>query len=174
MTDYFDLLGLPRRYAVDAATLEREYLSRSRELHPDYHQAAAASEQRASLELSAGLNEAYSTLRDPHKRAEYLLKIEGGPSASEHKQMPAEFLEEQLALRMEIEELREAADPPALAAMEAKLAARRDRIHAEVAARFAGYETAGAAERKALLVEVRQLLNTAKYIQGQFRDLRAD
>src|SRR5688572_23515522 len=113
MTDYFDLLGLPRQYAIDAEAVERNYLARSRELHPDYHQLAAASEQRASLELTAALNEAYATLRDPFKRAEYLLKLEGGPSASEHKQMPAEFLEEQLELRMEIEELREGGDPAA-------------------------------------------------------------
>ena len=35
MTDYFELLGLPRRFAVDLAELERRYLELSREVHPD-------------------------------------------------------------------------------------------------------------------------------------------
>ena len=34
---HFDRLGLPRRFLVDPAELERAYLERSREVHPDYH-----------------------------------------------------------------------------------------------------------------------------------------
>src|SRR5436190_23396159 len=100
--DHFDRLGLPRRFSLDPAALEREYLIRSRAVHPDYHQLASSAEQAASVELSAAVNEAYSTLKDPFRRAEYLLKLAGGPSASELKDVPAEFLEEMLDLRTEI------------------------------------------------------------------------
>ncbi len=63
--DYFDRLGLPRRFSLDAAELERAYLARSRAIHPDYHLAGSDAELAASLELSAAVNEAYNTLRDP-------------------------------------------------------------------------------------------------------------
>ena len=48
------------------------------------------------MELTAALNDAYATLRQPFRRAEYLLALKGGPSASEHKEMAPAFLEEML------------------------------------------------------------------------------
>src|SRR5262245_46131369 len=126
---HFERLGLPRRYALNTDEIEGNYLRLSRESHPDYHQLGAASQQRASLELTAALNEAYTILRDPSRRAEYLLSLEGGPSASEHKEMSPAFLEEMLELRMEIEELRAAGrGSPALAAMEQQLQQRQTKI----------------------------------------------
>jgi len=96
MSNHFDVLGLPRTFALADADIEGHYLARSRETHPDFHQLAPSSEQRASLELTALLNEAYNTLRDPFKRAEYLLTLEGGPSAAEAREMSPLFLEEML------------------------------------------------------------------------------
>ena len=103
-TNHFARLGLPRRFALDAAELERQYLARSRAVHPDYHAAGSSADLAASLELSAALNEAYNTLRDPFARADYLLGLEGGPSAAEQKQMPPAFLAEMLEARERVEE----------------------------------------------------------------------
>src|SRR4051794_17601998 len=100
MIDPFEVLGLPRRFAVSADEVEARYLARSRQLHPDFHQLAPASEQRAALELTSVLNEAFATLRDPFKRAKALLALEGGPTAAERKEMAPAFLEEMLELRM--------------------------------------------------------------------------
>jgi len=110
--NHFERLGLPRRFSLDDAELERHYLARSRELHPDFFQLGGDLERRASLELSAALNDAYAVLRDPFRRAEYLLQLEGGPTAADLKEMPAAFLEEMLELRMEIEEIKERPDSP--------------------------------------------------------------
>jgi molecular chaperone HscB len=164
MSTHFDLLNLPRGFPLDPAAIEAAYLARSRELHPDYHQQGSSAEQRMSVELSAALNEAYAVLRDPFRRADYLLQLAG---AADHKDMPADFLEEMLELRMEIEELREAgaADSPGRQAMEARLNRRRDDLVQEIAKVF---------ERNDSLLAVRKLLNSAKYIQGLLRDLRAD
>jgi molecular chaperone HscB len=174
--DHFERLGLPRRFSLDAVAVERQYLARSREVHPDYHQLASAGEQRASLELSAALNEAYTTLKDPFRRAEYLLKLEGGPPASEHKQMDPQFLMETLELREQIEEIRAAHDAAARSEMERRLSDRADAMLKDVAGLFEQVAAipAGDGKRPGLLVQVRQRLNALKYVQGLLRDLRAD
>src|SRR5262249_28210194 len=122
--------------------------------------------------------EAYATLRQPFRRAEYLLGLLGGPSAAEHREMSPAFLEEMLDLRMEIEELRADPDPdsPARIAMARQLTDRGDRLVADLADRFSQLEAlpANSPERRPLLLEVRQTLNAAKYVQGLLRDLRAD
>src|SRR5207253_8629771 len=100
---------------------EREYLARSRQVHPDFHHLGTAAEQRASLELSAALNEAYLAVKDPYRRAEYLVGLLGGPSAREEKNLDQAFLAEMLDLRERIEEAKASADPAALAAIEDEL-----------------------------------------------------
>ena len=166
--NHFDRLGLPRRFSLDPAALEREYLARSRAVHPDYHQLASSAEQAASVEVSAAINEAYTTLKDPFKRAEYLLKLEGGPSASELKDMPAEFLEEMLDLRMEIAGL--TPDSPEAQVMEKQLRDRRDQMLAEVGRLL---DSLTPENRTARLVDARRRLNATKYVQNLIRDLRA-
>ncbi|HEV3142629.1 MAG TPA: Fe-S protein assembly co-chaperone HscB [Gemmataceae bacterium] len=170
--DHFERLGLPRRFALDLREVERQYLARSRALHPDFHQLGATSEQQASLESTARLNEAYGVLRDPFRRAEYLLKLEGGPLASEQKEMPPEFLEEVLELRMAIEELRETEPPdsPARKEMEERLEQRRESMLQKVANDF---DRLAASNRGEVLISIRRRLNAIKYIQGLLRDLRA-
>ena len=170
--DHFERLGLPRRFALDLREVERQYLARSRAIHPDFHQLGATSEQHASLDATARLNEAYAVLRDPFKRAEYLLKLEGGPTASEQKEMPPEFLEEVLELRMAIEELRET-EPPESAGhkeMECRLEQRRATMLQEVENEFAAMTPSNRGE---VLISIRRRLNAIKYIQGLLRDLRA-
>src|SRR5438105_10936366 len=100
---HFERLGLPRRFRLDPAELERNYLARSREVHPDH-----AGNDRASQAAAAAVNEAYAVLRDLFRRADYLLTLAGGPTAAEQKQAPPEFLEEMLDLRMRIEEVKHA------------------------------------------------------------------
>jgi molecular chaperone HscB len=162
--DFFERLGLPRRFSLTLADVEREYIARSRVLHPDGHRLGSSAEQAASTELSAGLNEAYTTLKDPFRRAEYLLQLEGGPTAGELKDVPPEFLEEMLELRMEIAGL--TPDSPGATALEKQLAGRRDALLAQVGALLDG---AGPTR----LTDARRLLNATKYVQNLIRDLRA-
>lgn len=75
--DYFALLGLPRRWQVDRNALERSYLERSQQVHPDGFVGKGDAAQRGALEASSKLNAAYRVLRDPILRAEYLVKLGG-------------------------------------------------------------------------------------------------
>ena len=75
--DYFSFFGLPRKLNLDTAHLEREFYELSRKLHPDLNARADKREQEWSLEQSSLLNDAYRTLKDPIKRTQYLLQLEG-------------------------------------------------------------------------------------------------
>src|SRR5919204_6705898 len=89
--DYFTFLGVPRKLNLDAPDLEQRFRSLSRQFHPDYFYNSSPAERRASLERSSYLNDAYRTLRDPIRRLEYLLQVEGlgtaGPSQAS-KEVP--------------------------------------------------------------------------------------
>jgi molecular chaperone HscB len=175
MTDHFDRLGLPRRFALDPAAVERAYLARSRAVHPDYHLAGSSADLSASLELSAALNEAYTTLRDPFERAEYLLRLDGGPSAAEQKQMPQAFLAEMLEARERVEEARVGC-PDDAAVLADDFGKRYDTLLADVAALYDRVEAlpAGDPGRPGLLAQIRRVLNATKYVRGLIRDLNAE
>jgi len=178
MGDHFTRLGLPRRFAVDPAEVERAYIARSRAVHPDYHLSGSSADLSASLELSAALNEAYNTLRDPFTRADYLLGLEGGPTAAAHKQVPQAFLTEMLELRERVEEARAGGNTcmQAVAELGEEFAGRLTGLMAEVGDRFAELEKlpTDAPKRPNLRVQIRSLLNAAKYVRGLIRDLHAD
>jgi molecular chaperone HscB len=72
--DPFEVLGVAPGLDLDAADLERRYLSLSRECHPDHHQQADATARVAVLERAAAVNEAYRKLRDPWLRARALIE----------------------------------------------------------------------------------------------------
>jgi len=74
VSDYFAVLGLPRHLALDSAALSQRYRERSWATHPDRRTRA---EQGEAMAESALLNEAYRTLRDPYRRAQHLLSLEG-------------------------------------------------------------------------------------------------
>jgi len=178
VTDHFERLGLPRRFAIDTDRIEREYLARTREVHPDFYSGADASEQSRSLDLSSRLNESYAVLKDPRRRAEHLMILEGGPTAADQKQMQPEFLEEMLELRMAIEELRETepVGSEAFTAMEQQLLSRQQSLFETVGASFERLLPMPKSEpnRTTELKSIRESLNAAKYIQGLIRDLGAD
>src|SRR5262249_7086010 len=93
--------------------------------------------------------------------------------ASEQKEMPAEFLEEMLELRMEIEELRENEPPdsPRHSAMEQRLTQRQAELLQAGEKDFASLGQSG--NRTGVLRTIRQRLNALKYVQNLLRDLHS-
>ncbi|SRR5258706_10332225 len=129
---YFEALGLAPSLAVDAGDLKQRFYERSREWHPDRFSRASAAEQQRALDMTAQLNDAFRTLRDPVKRAEYFLQ-ESGVELS--KEVPPELLEEVFELNMALEELRGGNDSarPQLEAARDKFAAMRAEIDSDLA-----------------------------------------
>lgn len=110
--NYFQLFGLSQSFTVDAGVLSERYRQLQRDLHPDRYASAAAHERRLAIQYSAFVNEAYSTLKKPLLRAEYLLQLAGMTREEVGaQQMDGGFLIEQMELREKLESLPDLVDP---------------------------------------------------------------
>ncbi|EAU64154.1 Fe-S protein assembly co-chaperone HscB [Stigmatella aurantiaca DW4/3-1] len=131
------MFELAPTYDVDVPMLERQFRDLSLQLHPDRFARADPKERRLSLEQTTALNEAYKTLKDPARRAFYLLKLHGvdleRDDATARKHMSQEFLEEVLELREELELAVKARDLTRAQAMAVDVTVRQREAQAEAA-----------------------------------------
>ncbi len=125
---YFELFGLAPSVDVDVPALEAKYRAMSLEQHPDRQ--ADPKARRLAVDKTASLNDALKVLRDPVKRAFYVLKLKGvdleRDEAGEQRQMPMEFLEEVMTRREALEEVRAAKDVAKAQAMAFEVAGLKD------------------------------------------------
>ena len=74
---FYQSLGLEPKLALDSEDLKKRFYERSRQWHPDRFSRAPAEDQQRALEMTAVLNDAFRTLRDPVSRAGYFLSQSG-------------------------------------------------------------------------------------------------
>ncbi|MEK6813300.1 MAG: hypothetical protein AABY65_01000 [Nitrospirota bacterium] len=108
----FEILGLPRRLSLDAGLIERQYHELARKFHPDYFRTASPLEQEISQGVASALNTAYRKIRDPIKRIETLLLIEGINVESMKKRIPPHLMDDLFRIREEIELVRRGGGTP--------------------------------------------------------------
>lgn len=201
--NYFAFFGLPRKLNVNVAALEKEFYVLSRKLHPDLNASVGSQEQEWSLEQSSMLNDAYRTLRDPIKRTEYLLHLEGveleeqSKSATERvratgeikKQIvPPDLLEEVFELNIQLEELRMqkklGEDDPALieeiGTQKLELEAKNEALLHELETQWKAWDAhidhgqeSNSAERGQIITKMVDVLNRRNYIRNLVRDVNA-
>ena len=196
--DYFTFFGFPHKLNLDTAALEKEFYALSRRLHPDGFGQADTEERAWSLEQSSMLNDAYRTLKDPIKRTEYLLRIEGVEVEEQSKQatekarttgelkkqvVPPDLLEEVFELNMHLEELRVqkklGEDDPALLEEIGKaklsLEEKYDELLTELKAEWNHWDQVGesgtAEDRRTVLDRMLDVLNRRNYVRNLVRDV---
>ena len=126
----FELFGLPQRFAQERSEIDARWKDLQREAHPDRFAAQGAAAQRAALQWSVRINEAYQRLKEPLKRAAYLCELLGAPiDAEKNTTMPPDFLMEQMEWR---EALDEAEGEPALEELSERVMRRRRELLARV------------------------------------------
>ena len=103
-SNYFSFFKLPIKYHLDLSSLEVKFYELSRKFHPDFFSQASEVERRYSTDRTSMLNDAYRTLKDPIRRANYLLTLQGFQPKKE--QTPPDLLEEIFELNEQIEDLR--------------------------------------------------------------------
>jgi molecular chaperone HscB len=196
--DFFAFFGLPKKLSLDVAKLERDFYLLSRKLHPDVYAQAGEEEREWSLEQSSRLNDAYRTLKDPIKRTQYLLHLEGieleeqSKNATEKARasgeikkqvVPPELLEEVFELNMQLEEARmnkkmgenDAALAEEIQKQKQNLEAKLAELSSELGGYWNDWDAALDADSETARVQARDkmvdLLNRRNYIRNLVRDV---
>jgi molecular chaperone HscB len=103
--NYFEWFGLPLAFSVDPAALSSAYREVQGQVHPDRHAQSGEAGKRVAMQLSTRANEAFETLKNPLKRAIYLLELRGVDIGAENNTaMEPSFLIEQMEWREAVED----------------------------------------------------------------------
>jgi len=174
-TDHFALLAIPRTLAVDPQDIERRYHALSRGAHPDRHQAAEPRARQLSIALTAELNRAYRTLRDPVARGRYWLALHGSPLGANNNHVPPSLAALVFETQEELEVLREQPSPDhrsRIESLHAGITARIADLEAALTARYAAWGAGEAASHDALQ-ELRVRLTELAYLGTLAADVDA-
>ena len=195
---YFEVFSLPPKLSIDLASLENSFYRLSREAHPDRFANRPPEEQASATTRSSLLNDAYRALRDPIRRTEYLLSLEGveleeqsvratetarATNTAKKQIVPPELLEEAFELNMQLEEMNQAKasgnDDPQLrrdlesahANFTGMLAASQQQLEAEWTAWDAAVDSGDDGAKDAAKNEMTALLNKRSYLRNLLRDV---
>ncbi len=156
--NHFSLFGLPRRFRLDTDALDRAYRQLQSDVHPDRFASADDAQKRLASQSSARVNEAYSALKNPVTRAQYLLWLEGIDAAAETgPQLPVDFLERQLERREAANDAVAAHDARALGTLLSEVRTDAREMESQLLQQFDGAGTHGETPMR-----VRELMFLAK------------
>lgn len=187
--DYFASFNLGYKLNIDLARLEKQYYELSRRFHPDYFQQRTKEEQEISLENTALLNKAYQCLKDPEKRAAYLIRLIEG-DAPEKTRAPAELFEDIFEIQEALEERRgiDPSDTARYAALKQTLQAAlekmqsyREEEQARLSTAFLEWDQLESKRRgfgfspaqKSCLAQMKQTLAHTGYLDRVIQDINA-
>jgi molecular chaperone HscB len=164
--EYFQFFDLHEELNIDLAGLEKRYYALSRQWHPDRFARRSEAERFEAEQNTALLNDAYRTLKDPVRRAEYVLSRHG--LAAAQQSAPPDLLEEVFELNMALEEIRDGDESvrPQLNGAEQKFVAMQDDIDRSLQSEFVKYDAGPES-----LGRIRAILNRRNYIRNLLRDV---
>jgi molecular chaperone HscB len=110
--NYFELFNIPISFDVDLLLLPKTYQQLQRLTHPDKFASGSEQDKLVAIQKNAQVNDAYSVLKSPLSRAEYLLSLRGIDLKHEQQTIKdTAFLMQQMEWREELAELTERTDP---------------------------------------------------------------
>lgn len=157
--------------SIDADDLKKRFYERSRQWHPDRFGRASAEEKQKALDMTSTLNDAFRTLRDPVRRAEYFFEQSGIKLS---KQVLPGILEEFFELNMALEELRggDQSVMPQLVEARAKYSGIQAEMEKQLIGLFEIYDGMGVSERAEFVFEpIQDLLSSRRYIANFLREV---
>ncbi|KAJ6230897.1 iron-sulfur cluster co-chaperone protein hscb [Anaeramoeba flamelloides] len=101
-SDYFELLGVEKRFDLDINKLSDSFKNLQKQVHPDKFHFQGGDEHSFSKKVSTNINKAYKTLKKDNLRAKYLLELNGFSSEDKIISDP-ELLMDQLEKRQLVE-----------------------------------------------------------------------
>ena len=159
--DHFRRLGLEPDFDVDLDMVEKRYLGFQRAIHPDRFATKPAKERAFAERQAVALNEAYETLKDPLRRAAYLLSLNGIDAAvsKDETVRDPELLMEAMEAR---EALMEATSIERVEKLQAKAGADAIAILSELSKAFASDDLTGANRLTTRLKYLRKYLEETR------------
>ena len=132
--NYFQLFDIETSFEVDLNQLSSTYQQLQKTVHPDRFAHASSQEQLIAVQKSAQINDAYQVLKEPLKRAEYMLTLRGVDMPDEQNTYgDTSFLMRQMELREMLEEVAHADDiDAALFALQEELATEYQAIFTQL------------------------------------------
>lgn len=186
-TDYFSAFGLEPKLDLDLPALEQEFHRLSRKLHPDRFARASDREKEWSLADTALVNDAYRTLKDPLRRTQYLLKLNGAEIGEEHSgkdrrdpsRAPADLLEEVFELNMQLEEMRASRNmgdqdqelESSLTEAKKKFDLLVEAVDADLRGQWKAWDEGSEIDRRAAEKAMIALLDRRRYLSNLVRDV---
>ncbi len=164
---HFALFDLRPSFRLDLDQLASRYRELARAVHPDRFADASEREQRLALEQSAGLNEAYQTLKSAPKRARYLLAIGGHEVPQEVTVHDPEFLMQQMQWREELEDLQDSADLDGVAQFKQRVKQAQEQLNESFAS---CWDDAAQREQAERLMRRMQFLDKLSYEVRQLEE----
>ena len=161
--DYFSALGIPSVYELDQTLLEERFQQIVGELHPDFYLNSSKEDQKLSERSSTILNQAFDVLKDPFKRADYLMRNMGKDFEWNERILPNGFLEEMFSLQEELDGMLEKHDQPGLKRFQYLLDKRRWDIESGLIPLFRMIENMK--ELELVLEQLQMKLNAERYLQ---------
>ncbi|GAB3465914.1 Fe-S protein assembly co-chaperone HscB [Massilia terrae] len=126
MQNHFELFNLPAKFEIDMPSLDAAYREVQGRVHPDRFVNASDTEKRVAMQWATRANEAYQTLKNPLKRARYLVELNGIDLQTEsNTAMPMDFLMQQMEWREALDDARAGKDAKALDDLDAQLKRER-------------------------------------------------
>jgi molecular chaperone HscB len=166
MDDYFSVFGLEPKLSIDVDDLQARFYKLSREHHPDKFARQSPEAQSRALEKTSLLNDGLRILKDPVRRAEFVLTRNGMEIAEQRsKDVPPELLEEVFELNEALEELRSGDDSARaqIEAAQANFIEIRSDIDRQLTELFTEYDQSPA---PGPLSRMRGILNRRRYIEN--------
>ncbi|KAF7306929.1 hypothetical protein MIND_00485500 [Mycena indigotica] len=102
--ELFSLPARPNPFVVDHNLLKRRFREAQAACHPDSWTSKGQNKQDIAQSLSSRLNEAYNTLANPLRRAEYILEQNGFPISETDQVDDVELIMDVMQTRESIEE----------------------------------------------------------------------
>jgi molecular chaperone HscB len=170
-TDAFAVLGLPRRFDLAPADVQRAYLAKVTQAHPDALGAEMLEDLDDAAALTAELNRAKSLLESDESRANLLLALLGGPAKEADKSLPDGLLMEVMEVREQVDAALAQGDPSQRAKWKHWAMDQRRAYAARAQALFDRLQAESGPPRDQSARELRRHLNAWRYIERMIEQL---
>lgn len=130
--NYFDFYNIPIAFDIDLSALRRQFLTFSKQYHPDFYTLESETKQAEILELSTLNNEAYKLLKDKDKRIQYILELKGLLGKEIKTELPQAFLLDMMDINEQIMELQFDYDQAAHLAIAKEVQAKEEALEVQV------------------------------------------